>query len=285
MLPRWPLSKTKNEKERKAATASLDIDGDRERRHSSTSGGDDPGSSADDPSTQRHRRRSPSAENRKKIVWTSPATYFTAVQTWYDALTSGNFLLDPEDQAALQRRHRHRRRRSSRHRLSHRRRLFPWSSVDKDDGGEDRGEDTDVDNENDTANEDNDDPYRAADRYLQASEAQEEATMLYKFFPFDTSSSTSSSSFSQHPSPTTLKPVLPASSLAENDEAEIDHEDEVEDGEGGGEGEEVDGNPDRPNFAPSETGAMGLVLSSPSPEDEVPLTIPPTAVLEREETP
>lgn len=265
LWPRWTRSKPKKENERKASAAALlAINGDRENQ--SSSGGDGQGSSADDgPSKQRHhrrqRRRSPPSENRKKTVWTSPGSYFTAVQTWYDALTSGNFLLDPDDQAALQRRHRR----------SHRRRLFPWSKDDDDDDGEDGGEDS-----NAHENEENDDPYRAADRYLQASETQEEATMLYKFFPFAASASAPSS---QHPSPTTMKPDFPASSFAEHDEGETDNEDE----EGEGEGEEETG--DRPSFAPSET-RVGLVLLPPrSPEDEVPLTIPPTAVLEREETP
>eukprot|EP01033_Poteriospumella_lacustris_P000501 gene501-335_t len=111
LWPRWTRSKPKKENERKASAAALlAINGDRENQ--SSSGGDGQGSSADDgPSKQRHHRRqrrrhSPPSENRKKPVWASPGSYFTAIQTWYDALTSGNFLLDPDDQAALQRRHR-----------------------------------------------------------------------------------------------------------------------------------------------------------------------------------
>lgn len=226
------------------------------------------GSSADDPSQQqlhrRHRRRS-SSENRRKIVWTSPGTYFAALQAWYEALTSGDFLLDPEDQAALQRRRQSHQRR---HRHGHRRRFFPWSSEKEDD--------VDVDNdgfgeEADATEDSDDDPYRAADRYLQASEAQEEATMLYKYFPFE--------AVPQSPS-ITVKPDFPSSpsSLAEA-EGEIDDDDE-------GEGEEADSQADRPSFTPSETG-MSLFIPPPPllPEDEAPVTIPPLPTVAGEDTP
>lgn len=222
------------------------------------------GSSAvtDDRSTQhrqRQRRRSRrhKAENQKKIVWTSPRTYFTAVQAWYEALTSGDFLLDPEDQEDIQRR-----------------RPFPWSFRPShcNDDVDDATREADEADDDDYDHEDDDDPYRAADRYLQASEAHAEASMLHKFFPADEPPDTARSVAP----PITVDSTFSSSTLTEQED-DIDEEDEREEELAGEQGKEPLFN--APSL-PSEADDTPSVTSTTTTT-----ILPPAMVVETEETP
>lgn len=261
-LPQWKsiFSRWKGRKAKKVRKDSLvAIDGDGGRSGSG-------GSSAvtEDQSTQRRqrrRRRRHKAENQKKIVWTSPRTYFTAVQAWYEALTSGDFLLDPEDQEDIQRR-----------------RPFPWSFRPShcNDDVDDATREADEADDDDYDHEDDDDPYRAADRYLQASEAHAEASMLHKFFPADEPPDTARSVAP----PITIDSPFPSSSLTEQED---DIDEEVEEGEeevAGGQGKE-------PLFSapslPSEVDDTPSVTSTTTTTTTT--ILPPAMVVETEETP